>query len=56
MADPKVVTVAFDDVAQVAQYAKTYAESGVWNAACRLLDALRAASEQTAVITSGQED
>lgn len=31
-----------EDVAIVAQYAKTYADGTVWEAACRLLAALRA--------------
>jgi hypothetical protein len=44
--DPPTITVSFDDATQVAQYCKTNAhQHAVWNAACRLLDALRAARE-----------
>jgi hypothetical protein len=43
---PVTVTAAYTDVAQVAQWAKSAASTGgppaVYNAACRLLDALRA--------------
>jgi len=52
-ADPATVTASFDDVAQVAQHLKTYGEGEVWHSACRLLDALRAASERAPVTAEG---